>query len=115
MPHESAIVRTPVRVIPVGGEPLYLQAGFRWRAGESPLLARVTPVAGDSARNGPTLPAALGLAPSPAGPAIATPTDARARAEAIYAEMRDALKRGDWSAFGRAFDALGAVLRVPVR
>jgi hypothetical protein len=24
--------------------------------------------------------------------------------------MRDALRRGDWAAFGRAFDALGRVL-----
>jgi uncharacterized membrane protein (UPF0182 family) len=26
---------------------------------------------------------------------------------ALYAAMRDALRRGDWVAFGRAFDGLG--------
>ncbi|MEO6527495.1 MAG: UPF0182 family protein [Gemmatimonadaceae bacterium] len=113
--HEATIVRTPVRVVPLGGKPLYLQAGFRWRAGASPLLARVTAALGDSARSGPTLPAALGLAPATTGPSTTQPADARARAGAVYAEMRDALRRGDWSAFGRAFDALGALLRVPAR
>jgi hypothetical protein len=27
--------------------------------------------------------------------------------------MREAMRRGDWSAFGRALDALGIVLRAP--
>jgi uncharacterized membrane protein (UPF0182 family) len=35
----------------------------------------------------------------------------RARAAALYGEMRDAMRRGDWTAFGRALDALGATLR----
>jgi hypothetical protein len=113
--HEVSIVRTPVRVVPVGGKPLYLQAGFRWRAGASPQLARVAVVIGDSARGGPNLSAALGLAPAAAGLASATPRDLRARAESLYAEMRDALRRGDWATFGRAFDSLGAALRAPAR
>jgi hypothetical protein len=29
--------------------------------------------------------------------------------------MRDALRRGDWPAFGRAFEALGGALRVTPR
>jgi uncharacterized membrane protein (UPF0182 family) len=37
----------------------------------------------------------------------------RARAAALYGEMRDAMRRGDWTAFGRALDALGATLRAP--
>jgi hypothetical protein len=40
-----------------------------------------------------------------------TPQDFRARADSLYREMRAALSRGDWTAFGRAFDALGATLR----
>jgi hypothetical protein len=113
--HDAAIVRTPVRVVPLAGKPLYMQAGFRWRAGASPQLAHVAVVVGDSARSAPTLNAALGLAPRAPGLASTTPADARARAETIYGEMRDALRRGDWSAFGRAFDALGATLRAPAR
>jgi hypothetical protein len=33
----------------------------------------------------------------------------------LYHEMRAALARGDWTAFGRAFDSLGAVLRAAPR
>jgi hypothetical protein len=29
--------------------------------------------------------------------------------------MREALRRGDWTAFGRAFEALGAALRARER
>jgi len=32
---------------------------------------------------------------------------------ALYAAMRDALRRGDWAAFGRAFDELGRLLGPP--
>jgi uncharacterized protein len=113
--HEATVVRTPVRVVPVDGKPLYLQTGFRWRAGSSPQLARVAAVVGDSARSGPTLASALGLSPTAPGVASAAPGDLRTRAESLYGEMRDALRRGDWGAFGRAFDALGAALRAPVR
>jgi hypothetical protein len=41
--------------------------------------------------------------------------DLRARAESLYHDMRDALRRGDWPSFGRAFDALGGALRVSPR
>jgi hypothetical protein len=112
---ETAIVRTPVRVVPVAGRPLYLQSGFRWRAGGSPQLARVAVVAGDTARSGPTFAAALGLSPISPGLASTAPIDSRARAESLYGEMREALRRGDWGAFGRAFEALGAALRAPAR
>ena len=112
---EASIVQAPVRVVPLAGRPLYLQAGFRWRAGASPQLARIVALSADSARSAPTLGAALGLAPRAPGVASATPADSRARAEALYGEMRDALRRGDWAAFGRAFDALGTTLRAPSR
>jgi hypothetical protein len=37
--------------------------------------------------------------------------DFRIRVRQLYDEMRRATARGDWSAFGRAFDTLGAILR----
>jgi uncharacterized membrane protein (UPF0182 family) len=98
-------------VVPLAGKPAYLQSAFRWRAGAAPALARVATVVGDTVRSGPTLAAALGLAPTT--PIPLTPTDLRARAAVLYTEMREALRRGDWSAFGRALDALGAALRAP--
>jgi hypothetical protein len=39
----------------------------------------------------------------------------RARASRLYDAMRDALQRGDWTAFGEAYDALGALLARPPR
>jgi len=80
-----------------------------------PSLARVATVIGDTVRAGPSLAAALGVAPDAQGGAATTPTDLRARVASLYGEMRDALRRGDWSAFGRAFEALGTALRAPQR
>ena len=73
----------------------------------------VATVVGDTMRAGPTLSTALGLAARAPGTTAATPTDLRSRASALYTEMREAMRRGDWSAFGRALDALGAALRAP--
>jgi carbamate kinase len=36
--------------------------------------------------------------------------DFRTAAEQLYARMSDAMRRGDWVAFGHAYDALGALL-----
>ena len=110
---DANLVHAPARALPLAGRPAYLQAAFRWRAGAPPSLARVATVVGDSARTGPTLAAALGLGQGVAGTAPTAPTDLRSRAAALYLEMRDAMRRGDWSAFGRALDALGVTLRAP--
>jgi hypothetical protein len=107
---ESGLVRSPLRAVPVAEHALYVQAVFQWRPGGSPRLLRVESLLGDSLRVGPTLAAALGAAvpPRTSDPA---PRDLRAQADSLYQVMRDALRRGDWPAFGRAFDALGASLR----
>jgi uncharacterized protein len=110
---DEGLVHAPVRTLPLAGKPLYLQAAFRWRAGATPALARVATVVGDTLRAGPTLAAALGLAAREPGTPVATPADLRSRASVLYTEMREAMRRGDWSAFGRALDALGAALRAP--
>lgn len=108
--HESGLVRSPVRVLPAAGRALYAQPVFQWRPGGSPRIARVAAVFGDTVRVGPTLVAAVGGA-GPARANAAAPRDLRAHADSLYRVMRDALARADWSAFGRAFDALGAALR----
>ena len=112
---DAPIVHAPVQVLPLAGKPAYVQAAFRWRAGGVPSLARVGTVVGDTVRAGPSLAAALGLAPGASDSLGTTPGDVRTRAGALYGEMRDALRRGDWAAFGRAFEALGAALRAPER
>jgi uncharacterized membrane protein (UPF0182 family) len=107
---ESGLVRSPLRAIPVADHSLYVQPVFQWRPGGSPRLLRVEALIGDSLGVAPTLPAALGVAPPPPA-AEPAPRDLRARADSLYQVMRDALSRGDWTTFGRAFDALGAALR----
>jgi uncharacterized membrane protein (UPF0182 family) len=32
------------------------------------------------------------------------------RVRRLYEQMREALRRGDWEAFGRAYDALGRLI-----
>jgi uncharacterized membrane protein (UPF0182 family) len=108
--HDNGLVRAPVRVIPVAGRPLYLQAIYQWRPGGSPRLARTAVVVADSVRVALTLRAALGGGAGARPPEVGT-GDLRARADSLYRAMREALARGDWNAFGRAFDALGGVLR----
>jgi uncharacterized membrane protein (UPF0182 family) len=107
---ENGLVRSPLRALPVAEHALYVQAAFQWRPGGSPRLLHVEALLGDSLRVGPTLAAALG-APPPLRASDPAPRDLRARADSLYQVMRDALRRGDWPAFGRAFDALGASLR----
>jgi uncharacterized membrane protein (UPF0182 family) len=105
------VVHAPVRVLPVGGRPFYLQSTFQWRPGGSPTLLRVATLAGDTLRTARSLRAALGLGSGSPPAGTTAPQDLRMRAESLYRAMRDALGRGDWTAFGRAFDALGGVLR----
>ncbi|MBW8771677.1 MAG: hypothetical protein JF590_00050, partial [Gemmatimonadetes bacterium] len=83
--------------------------------GVSPALGRVATVIDDSLRSGPTLAAALGLATATTAAGPAKQVDLRVRAESLYRDMRDALKRGDWPSFGRAFEGLGGALRVAPR
>lgn len=109
---DATIARGPVRVIPVGGRLLFLQPTYSWRAQGAPSLLRVSVLMGDSVRVAPTLGQLAGtpvLTPPEAMPS-SVPTDLRARAAALYARMRDALRRGDWAAFGTAFDELGKLV-----
>jgi hypothetical protein len=107
--HENGVVRGAVRVVPVDSHPLYVQSVFQWRPASGPRLLRVVALDGDSVRVGPTLEAAIGTAPARGTAHV--PRDLRQRADSLYQVMRAALQHGDWAAFGRAFDALGATLR----
>lgn len=108
--HENGLVRSPMRVLPVAGRPMYAQSVYQWRPGGSPRLARVSAIIGDSVRIAGTLVAAVGGAATLHSPEP-TVRDFRAQTDSLYRAMRDALARGDWNTFGRAFDALGAALR----
>ena len=107
---DGGLVRAPMRVVPVGAQALYIQPTFEWRPGANPTLFRVITARSDSVRSGPTLVNALGVSPDSAATARAGGSPARPRADSLYRAMREALSRGDWASFGRAFDALGDVL-----
>jgi hypothetical protein len=42
-----------------------------------------------------------------------TAEDFRRRVSALYESMREAMRRGDWSGIGAAYEALGRLLRSP--
>jgi hypothetical protein len=101
-------------VVPVGSSLAFFQPTYHWAPQTLPLLNRLAVLAGDSLRS-----------VVPAGPAAdtthrvrngLTPEAAvalRDSVRSLYASMREALRRGDWAAFGRAFEALGRLTGQP--
>jgi hypothetical protein len=118
-PRDVALRHGPVHIVPIrGGGAAYVQSTYAWRTDGAPTVARVA-VHGagpsrDSVALGTTLSDALGVHPdSGATRTPVTPTDFRARVGELYSAMRDAMRRGDWPAFGKAYDELGKLLRLP--
>jgi uncharacterized membrane protein (UPF0182 family) len=119
---DVALRRGPVRVIPLrGGAAAYVQTTYAWRSDGAPTIARVaihgTGSTRDSVSFGGSLAEAAGasLGGPGSGEEELTPPDFRARVSDLYAAMRDALRRGDWNAFGKAYDELGRLLRATGR
>jgi hypothetical protein len=107
----GATTRGPVRAIASGRRIVFVQTAYEWRPEAAPTARVAALLMGDSVRVGRTIMAAAGIA-EPAVPAVRlTPEAFRARVAGLYGEMRDALSRGDWVAFGVAYDALGKLLR----
>jgi hypothetical protein len=100
-----------VRAVPVGNRIILLQPRYDWRSG-SPRLLYVTAAFGDSVRSARSVFQLVGRLPSTHPVSNA---DFRARVKELYEEMRRASARGDWGTYGRAFDALGALVRQPQR
>jgi uncharacterized membrane protein (UPF0182 family) len=103
------------RVIPVAGGAGFVMPHYAERGDAAPTIAAVATYFGGEFRAGRSAVAALGPAvPSPTSPVPGQDSGARGdalgRARALYDEARAALRAGDWDAFGRAYDALGAVL-----
>jgi uncharacterized membrane protein (UPF0182 family) len=106
----ALLVRGYVRTVPVGDHVLLVQPRYDWRRGSgSPRLLYVSAVLGDSERTARTLLALAGRLPD--STLAHSSVDFRTRARRLYEEMRRASANGDWSAFGRAFDALGVLVR----
>ncbi len=104
----SLLVRGYVRAFPVGNEIILMQPRYDWRGTGAPRLMYVSALVGDSVRSARSFLLLAGRVPDTTD--VAT-TDFRARARQLYDDMRRASARGDWAAYGRAFDALGILLR----
>ena len=107
------MVRGPVRTVPYGKASAFLQTAYSWRTDGAPAIRVVAVMLGDTVRTGTSVAAAAGL-PAPVLPAVPlTLTGFRTRVDALYGEMREAMRRGDWTAFGVAYEALGRLLQAP--
>ncbi|HEU6453346.1 MAG TPA: UPF0182 family protein [Gemmatimonadaceae bacterium] len=113
LPANTRMVRGPVRAIPIGNSVALVQPAYRWKNDGAPTLARVAVARAGAATAGATLAGALGVAeqqPAGGAGAPAGAGDFRTRVRRLYEQMREALHRGDWEAFGRAYDALGRLI-----
>ena len=88
-----------IRSLPVATRLVFVDPVFSYPHEESPTLAYVGVIDGDSIRR------LAGLRRD------GTPTggDLRAQVRAVYAALRNALQRGDWMAFGRAMESLSRI------
>ncbi|MBY0489029.1 MAG: UPF0182 family protein [Gemmatimonadaceae bacterium] len=110
--------RGPVQALMTTRGPLLMQVTQTTRADGTPAIARVALTDGQHTGAGGTLAAALvaiGERPSGGVPPAAASGSVSSDGEAarLYDVMRRAMQRGDWTAFGAAFDSLGSTLRRP--
>ena len=113
VPAEAPVMRGPVRLVPMtDGRGAFVQSAYAWHAAGGATLQRVAALAGDSVRTGATFGELAGAAAGSGAGARSAPLpagDLPTQVRALYQAMRDALRRGDWVAFGQAFDALGRI------
>jgi hypothetical protein len=110
-PRDARAVHGRVRMVPLaGGQLLFVQPLYGWRADGATLLAiaATTDTVVTAAHSLDDALGARGSATETTSPIAAA--DFRTAAEQLYSRMSDAMRRGDWVAFGRAYDALGALL-----
>lgn len=101
------VVRGYIRAVPVDRHVALVQPRYEWNGGSRPRLLHLGVLERDSVRTTPML---LDLAPTPQDVRPMTAAAFRTRVAELYAEMRRAMGRGDWAAYGRAFNALGTLL-----
>lgn len=111
-----------VQVLPGEGGPILIQSLFWNRADGAPIVSRVAVSDGAHLALGGSVAEAVaslrGLPASPARSLEWLPTGGAARDEQVarlYEVMREAMRRGEWTRFGAAFDSLGLVLGKPPR
>jgi uncharacterized membrane protein (UPF0182 family) len=117
LPRDAPLRSGRVRAIPLENRVIFAQSSYAWPADGPPALVRVAALDGDSLFVGRTLADALGVHTGPVSDLVQPLTEEslRERATRLYQLMREALTRGDWTAFGEAYEALGALLARPER
>lgn len=111
---DGTVERGRVLAVPVGERVVFTQSHYVVRGSGAPALSRVALLAGDSMRVGRTF--AELIAPAGTPPLAALPTvDLRRRVSLVYEAMSQALRRGDWAAFGAAYEELGRIAGAPPR
>jgi uncharacterized membrane protein (UPF0182 family) len=115
-PREPSLRAGRVRPVPLSDRIVFVQSAYAWPPEGPPALVRVGMVDQGSVFAGRTLADALGVMVTTTDPTEPiTDESLRTRASRLYEAMRDALRRGDWTAFGEAYEALGALLARPPR
>ena len=102
-----------VQSIPTGAGLWFAQPSYLWPTTTPQAVSHVVLWRAGAASGARDIAAVLRGA-KPAEPAEPAGTPAwQARVNALYNQMRIALKRGDWAAFGEAFEALGRLTGQP--
>jgi hypothetical protein len=104
----SLLIRGYVRAVPLADQIALLQPRYDWRGGGPPRVLYIAAMLGDSVRAARTLPQLAGRLPDTT---TVSAGDFRSRVTRLYDDLRRASARGDWAGYGRAFDAMGALLR----
>jgi uncharacterized protein len=103
----------PVRILPTTDGLVAVQTQYAVRPDGVPQVLLSLLSSRDAVRSGRTLADAAGM-PHPVVASLPlTPEDFRRQVNALYESMRDAMRRGDWSGIGAAYEALGRLLRSP--
>ena len=111
VPRDAHLVRGPARVIPLARGAALVQTAYAWRPNDVTSVARVATTTDTTLRTGASFAAAFGAQGSVQGDTTSVhPRDFRAQVAALYKRMGRALQHGDWVSFGRAYDALGALV-----
>jgi hypothetical protein len=102
-----------IRILPTTDGFVAVQTQYVVRPDGAPqvLVASIARREGVSA--GRTLMEAGGLPTPVVSDQPLTPEEFRRRVAALYESMREAMRRGDWSGIGAAYEALGRLLRSP--
>jgi hypothetical protein len=102
-----------IRILPTSEGFVAIQTSYVVRPDGVPQVLATAIHRGDRTVTGRTLMEAAGLPDPVVVDVPLTPEDFRRRVSALYEAMRDAMRRGDWSGIGSAYEALGRLLRAP--